>query len=80
LAIRREPEQASGQPGHTAGLFNFKAQLLISHVSGEVMTTVRSTPTTDEMSETREAAQAEAAYVLAPRVRRENGLGTHGNP
>jgi hypothetical protein len=42
--------------------------------------TPAASPTTHEMSETRGVVQAEAAYVLAPRVRREKGRGARGTP
>ncbi len=44
------------------------------------MTTNWSSPTTDEMGETPWAAHVKAVYVLAPRVRKQSGLGTRGNP
>jgi hypothetical protein len=44
------------------------------------MTTVRSSPTTDEMGETPRVAHVEAVYVLASRVREERGPGAHGTP
>ena len=44
------------------------------------MTTCRSSPTTNEMGETRGVAHVEAVYVLALRVRRERGPGAHGTP
>ena len=44
------------------------------------MTTRRSSPTTDEMGETRGAAHVEAVDVLVLRVRQESGLGARGNP
>jgi hypothetical protein len=44
------------------------------------MTTLRSTPATNEMGETRGAAYVKAVDVLVLRVRQERGLGARGNP
>jgi hypothetical protein len=44
------------------------------------MTTVRSSPATNEMGETPSVAHVEAVYVLAPRVRRGEGPGSPRNP
>jgi hypothetical protein len=44
------------------------------------MTTGRSSPATDEMGETLEAAHVEAVYVLVPRVRSGEWLGRPWEP
>ena len=52
----------------------------VGDVAGEFMTTNWSSPTTDEMGETRGAAHVKAVDVLVLRVRQESGLGARGNP
>ena len=44
------------------------------------MTTLPSSPTTNEMGETPCVAHVEAVHVLAQRVRQESGLGARRSP